>query len=247
MNENQILRNKIILMPVPLGDGSFTQFNSTYLVDILLHTKKWVVENVRTARRFLTSVGLGIVIDDLVFFELNRDASTHNLHLFLQSHIKSGNICVCSEAGLPGMADPGAAVVTWAHENKYIVEPLVGPGSIVLALMASGLNGQQFTFHGYAPIKEPELKQFLGDAGKTIQRNGYTQIFIEAPYRSDRFFQVLIGAMADETRICVAYNIHGSGQWILTKTAREWKREIPLLGKNPCVFLAGIAGKGLDR
>lgn len=245
-NSSQINEHRIIMFPIPIGELSINELRNPFYLDKLMNTRIWVVENVRTMRRYIASLKAGIDIENLVFFEMNRDATQGALDHFLTTHIKTDNIGVASEAGLPGMADPGAAVALWAHLHHVICEPLVGPGSLVLAQMASGLNGQQFTFHGYAPIKDPEMKSFIADCGKTAAKTGYTQIFIETPYRSDRFLQSILQNCPDSLYLCIAFSLHNADAWIKTQTIANWKKSPPQLGKSPCVFLLGIGGTGLN-
>lgn len=239
MNQKTASGFRIVMVPVPIGSLSAREVNSPYYHQHIRETRCWVVENVRTMRRFLASLKLGIDIDSLVFFELHRDFSRKALYEFLETHIASGNVGVASEAGLPGMADPGGLIALWAHENGVAVEPLVGAGSLMLALIASGLNGQQFTCHGYAPIKEPELKSFLQQTGKMAMQTGYTQIFIEAPYRSDRFMAQLCTHLPPGLFLCVARSLHEPDCSIVTKTVADWRSAVPNLGKAPCIFLIG--------
>lgn len=244
-----MLKNKlnteysVYMTPIPIGENSYFELKNPKYINVISTTRYWVVENIRTMRRFMSEMRVGIEIDTIEFFEINKSYHPEELNNFLSKNIVFGNIGVASEAGLPGMADPGSVVALWAHKHGVTVFPLVGPGSLMLALIASGLNGQQFTFHGYAPIKENELKGFITEISKQTIRTGYSQIFIEAPYRSDRFLKALLQHLNPEIYLCIAYNLHNAGEWIKTQTVQEWRSDIPELGKTPCVFIAGKPGQ----
>jgi 16S rRNA (cytidine1402-2'-O)-methyltransferase len=242
MENNPISTQKkhtVIMFPMPLGSLSSQSLLHKEFLDHLNTVKHWVAENARTFRRFVASLNLGINIDELQIFELYREYDKVALSVFLQKSLKKGDVGVVSEAGMPGMADPGAEVAAWAHQHEIAVKVISGPSSIILALSGSGLNGQQFTFHGYAPVKEPELKQFLSQIGKDINRFGYTHAFIEVPYRSDRFFQTLLSSMTANTRLCLACNLHEEDEFIQTKSIAEWSEYPIVIGKKPCIFLVG--------
>ena len=229
----------LVMMPMPLGSLSMLSLKNEEFITQITDIQCWVVENARTFRRFISALQMGIDIDALQIFELHRDFDRNALIVFLNGKIKKGNIGVVSEAGVPGMADPGAEIAAWAHENEVPVISICGPSSLILALSASGLNGQQFSFHGYAPVKEEELRSFIGKIGKDCEKTGYTQAMIEAPYRSDRFLSSLISVLPQLLKICVACNLHEPEGFIITRTVSEWKKNQPVLGKNPCIFLVG--------
>jgi len=227
------------MMPMPLGSLSLNSMNHSDFMAQIGAIQCWVVENARTFRRFVSSLQLSINIDSLRIFELHRDYDRKSLTIFLQENIKKGNIGLASEAGVPGMADPGAEIAAWAHENEVRVISICGPSSIILALSSGGLNGQNFTFHGYAPVKEDELRSFLGKLGKDCEKTGYTQALIEAPYRSDRLLSALLSVLPHSLKICVACNLHEPDEFTQTRTVAEWGKNKPVLGKNPCIFLVG--------
>lgn len=227
------------MMPMPLGSLSKEAMNTHEFNAHITSVKYWVVENARTFRRFISSLQLGINIDTLRIFELHRDFDRIALHTFLREKIHKGDIAVASEAGVPGMADPGAEIAAWAHQNEVTVTSVCGPSSLLLALSASGLNGQQFTFHGYAPVKEDELRSFLGKMGKDCEKTGYSQALIEAPYRSDRMLSAMLGILSPSLKICIACNLHEPEGFIRTQTVAQWNENKPVLGKNPCIFLVG--------
>lgn len=229
----------IYMVPMPIGPDSSDSLLHPAFTGCITGIQHWVAENARTFRRVVSALQLGVKIDELQIFELSRDFSMKDLESFLQKALSSGPVGVVSEAGIPGMADPGAVVAWWAHQRSIPVIPVSGPGSISLALAASGLNGQQFTFHGYAPVKEPELKPFLEQADRQVRQTGYTQIFIEAPYRSDRMLSALLKSVAAEHKLCIACHLHSPEGWVTTRRVSEWKKTPVTLGKNPCIFLIG--------
>jgi 16S rRNA (cytidine1402-2'-O)-methyltransferase len=229
----------LVMMPMPLGSLSVNSMVHHEFIEYIKATNCWVVENARTFRRFVSSLKLSIDIEALSIFELHRDYDKNALKVFLNTKIQKGNIGVASEAGVPGMADPGAEVASWAHENQIPVVCVSGPSSLILALSGSGLNGQQFTFHGYPPVKEDELRSFLGKISKDCEKTGYTHALIEAPYRSDRLMKNLMEVVHPSLKICIACNLHEPNGFITTKTASAWKSSATQLGKNPCIFLVG--------
>lgn len=232
-------RGKIILMPLPIGPESAGTFITAHYLEIVKNTKYWVAENARTTRRFLSSLHTGINISELEIFELERGFREADLYLFLDKNIPVGNIAVTSEAGLPGMADPGSVVVRWAHKNQIVVQPQTGPGSVYLALCASGFNGQQFVFHGYCPIKDDELKKFLAELVKHQRETGYSQIFIETPYRNDRLIRFMTTHLPGKVQMCIARGLQSENEFIRTMSVEEWAAADFSAGKEPCVFIIG--------
>lgn len=237
--DKQKFSNAIFMVPMPIGINSIVELQTPKYIELLKDTIFWVAENSRTFRRFISGLQLGINIDNLQIFELERDYKLEDLSDFLSVGLKDGNVGVVSEAGLPGMADPGAAVALWGHKNDVKVIPITGPGSIYLALSASGLNGQQFTFHGYPPVKEDELKKFLVKMSATVAQTGYTQIWIETPYRSDRMLQRIVNEVNPNLQLCIACALHSPDGWIKTQSISNWRNDNAMPGKNPCVFLVG--------
>jgi 16S rRNA (cytidine1402-2'-O)-methyltransferase len=232
-------RATLVMLPMPLGSNSA---NSMLHSEFNLHVNTincWVVENARTFRRFISSLKRSIDIEKLNIFELHRDYDILTLRQFLEENIQRGCIGVASEAGVPGMADPGAEIASWAHANDVAVISVTGPSSLILALSGSGLNGQQFTFHGYAPVKDDELRSFLGKMAKDCEKTGYTQGLIEAPYRSDRLLTQLLSVLNDTMKICIACNLHEPDGFIKTRTVAGWKLSKQTIGKKPCIFLVG--------
>ncbi len=199
----------------------------------------FMVEDLRNARRFLKSLNPETPINDLTFFELNKHASPEEIPSFLDKVEQGMDGALLSEAGLPGVADPGAAVVRLAHERGIQVVPFTGPSSILLALMASGMNGQSFCFHGYLPVKRPERIRRIRELEQAVARKGETQLFIEAPYRNDALLADILETVHPSTRICVAADLTLVTEFILTLPAGEWKKKKPALHKRPVLFLIG--------
>jgi 16S rRNA (cytidine1402-2'-O)-methyltransferase len=198
----------------------------------------FIVENTRTARRFLSKAGIERKIDTLEFVELNEHTTeARDIERMLRPVEEGRSAGVISEAGVPGVADPGADIVALAHRKGVRVVPLVGPSSILMAVMASGLNGQSFAFVGYIPAKSDERKARIKTLEKVSSQLKQTQILIETPYRNDSLFNDLLSICAGNTRICVAANITMPDAYIKTMTVGEWKKSGLVIGKRPCVFL----------
>ena len=231
------MKGKLYLIPSPLGDYDPAEVIPAPTLDLLQHIGCYVVEEVRTARRYLSRAGLKGHIQDLEFHELNEHTSAEEVERFLTLFDDGRDVGLISEAGLPAVADPGAALVALCHRHGIKVVPQVGPSSLMLALMASGLNGQSFTFCGYLPAKTEERRNAIKSIEKVSQSKRQTQIFIETPYRNDAMFSDLLQSCRPSTRICIAADITLPDEYILTKTVAEWKKEKPIIGKRPCVFL----------
>lgn len=197
------------------------------------------VENERTARRFLKKIWKEMNIDSYEWVLANKETiGTHELIKQFQQHVKEGKqIGVLSEAGCPGIADPGQVLVEKAHQWGAKVVPLVGPSSILLALMASGLNGQQFTFHGYLPIDPKEREKAIRDLEMQSAKSTGTQLFIETPYRNNALFDTLVKTLRPGTKLCVAANITDTNEFIQTHTVKDWAQKRPELHKQPALFL----------
>ena len=227
----------LYLIPVTLGDVEHRRVLPEYNREVILSIRHFIVENVRTARRFLKKTDPSIVIDDLVFYELNKHTSPEAVAAYLAPLAKGESVGVISEAGCPAVADPGADVVAIAQRKKLKVVPLVGPSSIILSVMASGFNGQSFAFHGYLPIEPDERTKKL----KTLEQRAYfesqTQLFIETPYRNHKMIEDILQNCRPQTKLCIAANITCEGEFIQTRTVKDWKGHIPELSKIPCIFL----------
>ena len=234
MTEN--LQATVYLVPLPIGLESPKHYHTPYLLEILPTIPVWIAENARTLRRYLSSLKLGINIESLEIFESNQHTPSSELNAFLSKIENEKCIGVASEAGIPCIADPGNRVVDWAHRKNIRVLPLLGPNSISMAIESSGMNGQQFIFHGYPPIQAAEQKKWLLDLFVGPWQN-YTHSFIETPYRSDKLFNFLTSTLHDYIRLCVAANLHNPEEKVMTKTIAEWKKTKITWGKVPVVWV----------
>ena len=235
------MSGKLYLLPVTLGDSPLDQVIPPYVQALINDIDNYAVENLRSARRYLKRAGLVKPLDDLKFFLLNEHTGELELSEILAA-LKSGiRLALMSEAGVPAVADPGKGLVDLAHRNNIPVVPLVGPSSILLALMASGMNGQEFRFHGYLPIKKPQRTQALKQIEKTARDTGSTQIFMETPYRNMSLMEDILKSCRGETRLCVAADITLPGEFIKTKTVHDWRGKLPGIHKRPAIFLLGPA------
>ncbi len=229
----------LYLLPNVLSENDWQNVLPAQIFHLVTQTRYYIVENVRTARRFLKQVNKEINIDQLTFFELNKYTDQNELPAFLKPLEQGENVAVISEAGCPGIADPGAEIVKIAHQKGYKVVPLVGPSSIVLALMASGLNGQNFAFSGYLPVRANERTRAISNLEKLAINNRQTQIFIETPYRNNQLITDLLKTCSPTTLLCIAANLTGENEFIATKTISQWKGNVPDLHKQPAIFLLG--------
>ena len=229
----------LYLIPTTLGDENPYSVLPADVKSLVQNIKYFFVENERTARRFLKKIDQEINIDDLTFTEINKRTRHDEMVKFLENAINGNDIGVISEAGCPGVADPGAEVVKVAHKKGITVKPLVGPSSILLSLMASGMNGQSFTFVGYIPIKHPSRGKTMYYMEQQAIKHDQTQIFIETPYRNNSMLEELIKTLNSNTRLCVACDITLETEFIKTKTVGEWKKQLPDLHKRPAIFLIG--------
>lgn len=230
---------KLYLVPNVLSEAEWQSVLPANVLPILTQTKYFIVENVRTARRFMKQVNNEINIDECIFYELNKRTSFSEIPAFLKPIEQGFDVGVISEAGCPGVADPGADVVKIAHQKGYKVVPVVGPSSILLSLMASGFNGQNFAFKGYLPIKPNERIKEILVLEKRVVSQQQTQIFIETPYRNNALIADLLKTCSPSTLLCIAANITGENEFIATKTIEQWKINIPDLHKQPVIFLIG--------
>lgn len=230
------LTGKLYLIPSPLGDGAPEDVLPAPVFQILPQIRRYVVEEVRTARRFLSSAGLRGHIEELEFHTLNEHTSPQEVEALLPLFEDGAAVGLISEAGLPAVADPGARLVALCHRHGIEVVPFVGPSSLMMALMSSGLDGQSFAFNGYIPVKPDERKQAL----KALEKRSFhqTQILIETPYRNDSLLKDMLSALSPSTRLSIAANITCPDQFIRTLTVAQWKKlQGFTIGKRPCVFL----------
>lgn len=230
---------KLYLIPTTLGDTRIERALPPDLTALISSIPVFIVENIRTARRFLKKVNPEIVIDNLIFFELNEHTDKNEIGRFLEPNKNGLDIGIISEAGCPAVADPGADVVKIAHTRNVQVVPLVGPSSILLALMASGMSGQNFAFNGYLPIKNPEKAQQIKFLEKRMQTEGQTQIFIEAPYRNQQLLDDLLKNCDPQTVLCIAADLTLETEFIVSKPVSYWRSHIPDIQKRPAIFMIG--------
>ncbi|RLD57277.1 MAG: SAM-dependent methyltransferase [Bacteroidetes bacterium] len=227
----------LYLIPTTLGDSAINDVIPDNVKNIVNSIDFYIVENIRTARRYLRKLDISTPIDSLTFYTLNKHTTSDELTQFLSPISKNNNVGVISEAGAPGVADPGADIVKIAHKNNIKIVPLVGPSSILLSLMASGLNGQNFSFLGYIPIKNPDRIKKI----KAIEKNSFlynqTQIFIEAPYRNQSLLTDILKTCNAQTQLCIASDITLDNEFIKTKSIAEWKKNVPQINKRPTIFL----------
>ena len=230
----------LYLLPVTLGDTPVEKVLPSYNREIILQIRHFIVEDVRSARRFLKKVDKGIDIDALTFYTLNKLTSPEDISGYLKPLVEGHPRGVSSEAGCPAVADPGADVVAIAQRKNLRVVPLVGPSSIILSVMGSGFNGQSFAFHGYLPIEPGERQKRMKELEQRVYSEHQTQLFIETPYRNNKMLEDILKACRPQTKLCVAANITCEGEYIKTKTVQEWKGHLPDLSKIPCIFLIYI-------
>ena len=228
---------KLILFPVPIGADSPDTSLPPYNREVLNTCRIFIVENIRTARRNLKLMGYNSPIDEVTFLELNEHTSPYEITHYLDPLAQGENVGLMSEAGIPCVADPGSLITAMAQRNGIEILPLVGPSSIILALMASGFNGQNFAFNGYPPINEKERTALIRTLEQRIHRDNQTQIFIEAPYRNDKLLHFFANHLQPVTRICVACDLTLPTQFVRTRLARQWLTNPPELHKRPTIFL----------
>lgn len=229
------------MVPCPIADdGDMARVLPEYNADIVRSINYFVVENLRTGRRFLSRVGIGRPIDTLKMAELNEHTAPAEVEALIAPILAGEDCAMISEAGCPGVADPGAALAALCHRHGVRVVPLVGPSSILLALMASGMNGQSFAFNGYLPVKTPERQRALRNLERRARSEHQSQIFIEAPYRNRQMLEAIVVSCAPDTRVTVAVDITAESERIVTRSVAEWRRAMPDdLHKRPAIFIIG--------
>ena len=208
----------------------------SYITDAVKSCQSFFVENERTSRRFLKQLWKEIVIDNYEWFTIHK-TEEEAINIFKQKLKEGKTIGIISEAGCPGVADPGQLLVAAAQEMNVEIKPLVGPNSILLALMASGMNGQQFHFYGYLPIDNQLRMQAIKELENESKKKNCTQLFIETPYRNNQLIEVILKTCNSSTRLCIAVDITGEKEWIKTKSVAEWKKEKIDIHKRPAIFL----------
>ncbi|MCU4176662.1 SAM-dependent methyltransferase [Carboxylicivirga sp. N1Y90] len=231
------MKGQLFFIPNTLGDSPIERNLANETIGIIRSLKYFIVENVRSTRRFLKKVDKSIDIDTLTFFVLDKHTKVEDLPTFLKPLLDGNNMGMVSEAGCPGVADPGADIAQLAHERNIRVVPLVGPSSILMSVMASGLNGQSFAFNGYLPVKKEEVPKTIKMLEERSRRENQTQLFIETPYRNMRLLEDLLRHCNPKTRLCIACDITLETEYIVTKTVAKWKGSLPDINKRPAIFL----------
>jgi len=225
----------VYLVPTVLAEGE-TGVIPAYVLDAVKQCQVFFVENKRTARRYLKLIWKEMVIDNYEWYNM-KEVNEETASIFRQKTREEKTIGIISEAGCPGVADPGQQLVEIAQQSGVTVKPLVGPNSILLALMASGMNGQQFQFVGYLPVDNAQRSKTIKQLESESKQKNCTQIFIETPYRNNQLLEALVKTCHPQTKICVAVDITAPTEMIQTKTAQQWKAAMPQLHKRPAIFL----------
>ena len=225
----------LFLIPTILAPDTQETVLPPQIKEIVSELNVFFVEELRTARRFISSLKLNKVIDDITFYELNKDTPPDQTLAQLKKLNTDAGII--SEAGCPGIADPGAVAVGFAHQLGHKVVPLVGPSSILMALMASGFNGQSFTFNGYLPIDKQQRIKSLQALEQTAKKKQQTQIFMETPFRNNQLLEDVLQNLNSETLLCIACNVTAEDEFIKTLPIKEWRKSKPDLHKKPTIFL----------
>jgi 16S rRNA (cytidine1402-2'-O)-methyltransferase len=232
------MKGTLYLIPSTLGEDSPLNVLPPVIAQTIAKLKNFIVEDVRTSRRFLKKINREIVIDDLLFQVLNEHTPEQEIPGLLAPLDQGNDVGLLSEAGIPCVADPGAILVSFAHANGIKVIPLPGPSSVFLALMASGFNGQNFTFHGYLPVDKKERIQRIKEIETLVYQKNQTQVFIETPYRNNQLLEALRMACKPETMVCIAIDLTLPGEKIIRTTVKRLNMDnMPDLNKNPAVFL----------
>ncbi|RCH54535.1 SAM-dependent methyltransferase [Mucilaginibacter hurinus] len=227
----------LYLIPVPLADNAAAKSLTPYLVNTINSIKEYIVENEKTARRCLKEAGLKTPQSELIIHDYGKHKRDIPLKEFIEGLLAGNDVGLMSEAGCPGIADPGTDIVAEAHRRGINVVPLVGPSSILLALMASGFSGQSFTFHGYLPIDKVERSRKIKELETLAERNKQTQLFIETPFRNNPMLEEILRTCQPTTKLCIACNITAADEFIKTKTIADWRKQTPDLHKKPTIFL----------
>jgi len=230
-------KGTLFLIPVPLSDDSANKSFTAFLGDTINSLNTYIVENEKTARKFLKEAGIKIPQSDLVIHDYGKHKRNDSMVPYFKELMTGKDVGLMSEAGCPGVADPGAEVVLEAHRRGIKVVPLVGPSSILLALMASGFNGQSFTFHGYLPIDKVERGKKIKDLEQLAEKNKQTQLFIETPFRNNHLYEDILKNCAAQTLLCVACNLTSEEEFVKTMSIGQWRQERIDLHKKPTIFL----------
>ncbi|HIZ87023.1 MAG TPA: SAM-dependent methyltransferase [Candidatus Coprenecus pullistercoris] len=231
------MSSRLYLVPAPLGDNPPSEVIPAFVHASIAHVRHFAVEDIRSARRYLSASGFKGMIDSLSFYEVNEHSSQEDVESAFRILESGEDMALISEAGLPAVADPGAALVALAHKADMEVVPLSGPSSIMMALMSSGMNGQCFAFAGYIPVKGDERRRRLKELEARSRKYSETEIMIETPYRSDSLFKDILAVCEPSTRVCVAADITLADQYIRTRTVAQWRKSGLTISKKPAVFL----------
>ncbi|MDR1091728.1 MAG: SAM-dependent methyltransferase [Prevotella sp.] len=231
------MQPSLYLIPVTLGETGIERVLPPHNKGIILQIKYFIVENIRSARRFLKKVDSSINIDDLTFYELNKHTKPEQIESYLNPISDGFHIGIISEAGCPAVADPGSDIVAIAQRKNYKVIPLVGPSSVLLSLMASGFNGQSFAFQGYLPVDGSERIKKIKQLEHNIYHEHQTQIFIETPYRNLKLVEDILKHCIPSTKLCIAMNITCENEFIKTLPVKQWIKQLPDMDKQLCIFL----------
>jgi 16S rRNA (cytidine1402-2'-O)-methyltransferase len=232
----EFMQGKIYIIPTTLGDSQISVIPEK-TVETVRNIRYFIVEDIRSARRYLSKIKMPVKIDELTFLELNEHTKPNDISELLVPALDGNNIGIISDAGVPCVADPGAVVIEYAHVKNIHVVPLVGPSSILLALMAAGMNGQNFAFAGYLPVKEQQRCQRIKFLEKRSKHENQTQVFIETPYRNMQLFKSFVSICNPSTKLCIAANITLADEFIKTMTIAEWEKYEPDINKKPCIFI----------
>ncbi|MDH5608087.1 MAG: SAM-dependent methyltransferase [Cyclobacteriaceae bacterium] len=232
-------KGRVFLIPTFLSESNDAGFIAPMVTEILRHTTCFLVENVRTARRYISALNLGLDISGLTFHEMDKRWDPAVLPDWFAPVLSGLDMGIISEAGMPGIADPGKLAVAYAHQQDVEVVALPGASSILLALVSSGFNGQQFTFHGYLPIEAPERNLTLVTMEKTMEKTGYTQLFMETPYRNNALLEAMFAQLKPSTHLYIGADLTGERMISKSKTIGWWKKNRPDLHKIPTLYSIG--------
>ena len=228
---------KLFLIPSPIGENTPIEMLPISIKTTITNTDFFIVENEKKARRFIKKICPDKIQSELKLFPLNKHTSSKEMLNYLDPCKFGKNMGLISDAGCPAIADPGAIIVEKAHQLGIKVKPLVGPSAILMAMMSSGMNGQNFAFNGYIPINKSDRKKIIKDLERISQKNNQSQIFIEAPYRNEKLLMDLIDSLSAETKLCIAYNITEFNEFIKTYTISDWKKKTLEFHKKPAIFI----------
>ncbi len=240
MQEKSPVIGSLFLIPTPLGEeGAFERIFPSYNSEIVNSIDVFIAEDAKSVRKFLKQTGFKKAFDEITIHLLNEHSKDLDTRNYLDAALKGNNIGLLSDAGCPGIADPGASVVKMAHEKNIQVIPLIGPSSILLALISSGMNGQNFAFNGYLERENYLLVKQLRELEKRAQQQNQTQLFIETPYRNIKMLETILQTCGNETRLCIACEVTLPTEFIKSKTISAWKKNLPDINKRPAVFVLG--------